>query len=269
MGLLPEDGKAACGARNFLTLPLSTTSDRPALSEALELAYPGVIVDDAAATLTIGSTVLPLGADDGRSMRTRINDASIWDQFAIVYPLDFDLTLRRTPWFDPGRVRNDAMFRALYGETERAVATSLVRTVYRGASKNTSFAVTSDYCVAQQLQAALAEIAADGQEMDQYFASVGGSFNWRVIAGTQRLSAHSFGIAVDFNTNLGGYWRWTGAAEGDVGGYENRYPENLVRHMERFGFILGGKWHHFDGMHFEYRPELILYARRVQEAGRQ
>jgi hypothetical protein len=37
--------------------------------------------------------------------------------------------------------------------------------------------------------------------------------------------------------------------------------------MERFGFIWGGKWHHFDGMHFEYRPELILYARLVQEAG--
>ncbi len=267
IGLLPESGQAACEARDFLALPLPLTSDRPALSEALEIAYPGVTVDDTAGTLTIDGTTLPLGADDDRSMHARIADASIRDQFAIVYPLEFDLTLRSTPWFDPGRVRNDAMFRALYGETERAVAASLVRSVYRGTSKNTSFAVTSAYCVAQQLQAALTEIAKDKREMDKYFASVGGSFNWRVIAGTQRLSAHSFGIAVDFNTSLGGYWRWAGATEGEVGGYENRYPESLVRNMERFGFIWGGKWHHFDGMHFEYRPELILYARQVKQAG--
>lgn len=213
LGLLPSQGTADCAPRDFLTLPLPVASDRPALSHALELAYPGVVVDDAANTMTIGSTVLPLGRESNREMRARIADGTIRDQFAIVYPLDFDLTLRDTPWFDPGRIRNDAMFRALYGETERAVATSLVRTQYRGPSQRAAFAMTSRHCVSQQLQAALNAIAAEGGEMDRYFASVGGSFNWRVISGTQRLSAHSFGIAVDFNTNLGGYWRWSGATD--------------------------------------------------------
>jgi hypothetical protein len=37
------------------------------------------------------------------------------------------------------------------------------------------------------------------------FSNIGGSFNWRVIAGTQRLSAHSFGIAFGLNAMLGGY----------------------------------------------------------------
>ena len=105
--------------------------------------------------------------------------------------------------------------------------------------------------------------------MDSFFATVGGSFNWRVIAGTERLSAHSFGIAVDFNTELGSYWRWSGAAEGKVGDYVNLYPEALVRQMERFGFIWGGKWHHFDAMHFESRPELILYARLVEKTSQE
>jgi hypothetical protein len=27
--------------------------------------------------------------------------------------------------------------------------------------------------------------------------------------------------------------------------------------FERHGFIWGGKWGHFDTMHFEYRPELL------------
>jgi hypothetical protein len=31
----------------------------------------------------------------------------------------------------------------------------------------------------------------------------------------------------------------------------------IVDVFERHGFIWGGKWYHFDTMHFEYRPELI------------
>ena len=27
--------------------------------------------------------------------------------------------------------------------------------------------------------------------------------------------------------------------------------------FERHGFIWGGKWYHYDTMHFEYRPELL------------
>jgi len=137
----------------------------------------------------------------------------------------------------------------------------LERVAYTGSGVQARFSANARYCVAHQLQSALSEIANEGVDMDRYFATVGGSFNWRVISGTQRLSAHSYGIAVDFNTNLGGYWKWSGEQEGAVGVYNNQYPEILVRHMERFGFIWGGKWHHYDGMHFEYRPELIIYAR--------
>jgi hypothetical protein len=28
--------------------------------------------------------------------------------------------------------------------------------------------------------------------------------------------------------------------------------------FEKHGFIWGGKWYHYDTMHFEYRPELLL-----------
>ena len=36
----------------------------------------------------------------------------------------------------------------------------------------------------------------------------------------------------------------------------------LCRAFEDAGFIWGGKWHEFDLMHFEYRPELICKAKR-------
>ena len=31
----------------------------------------------------------------------------------------------------------------------------------------------------------------------------------------------------------------------------------IVDVFERNGFIWGGKWYHYDTMHFEYRPELL------------
>jgi peptidoglycan LD-endopeptidase CwlK len=34
----------------------------------------------------------------------------------------------------------------------------------------------------------------------------------------------------------------------------------IVKIFEKYGFIWGGKWYHYDTMHFEYRPELIVSA---------
>lgn len=266
LGVLPNVSSAECEVRDFTALPLPTMMDRDEIAVALELAFSGLSVDGVKGTVTVSGEKFSLGQDNGRSDRQRLANPSIAEMFTQVYPLSFDLERRNTPWDDPGRARHDGLFRALYGQTEKEVAASLLRVEYRGSSQRARFSASSRQCVAQQLQAALNAIATEGPDMDKFFAKVGGSFNWRVIAGTGRLSAHSFGIAVDFNTGLGGYWRWSGAKEGNVGQYANQYPEALVRHMERYGFIWGGKWHHFDGMHFEYRPELILHA-RLKEQG--
>lgn len=34
--------------------------------------------------------------------------------------------------------------------------------------------------------------------------------------------------------------------------------------FEKYGFIWGGRWYHYDRMHFEYRPELFLKHDRLQ-----
>jgi hypothetical protein len=31
-----------------------------------------------------------------------------------------------------------------------------------------------------------------------------------------------------------------------------------VEIFEKHGFIWGGRWYHYDTMHFEYRPEILL-----------
>ena len=87
-----------------------------------------------------------------------------------------------------------------------------------------------------------------------------GTFNWRKIAGTERRSNHSFGTAIDLNVNKAAYWRWQTPAQLTTFSRKN-WPNEIVEAFERHGFIWGGKWWHFDTMHFEYRPEIIAYAK--------
>ncbi len=78
-----------------------------------------------------------------------------------------------------------------------------------------------------------------------------------VIAGTSRVSAHGSGIAIDIAVEQTDYWRWGGKASGGRIAYKNRIPLEIVHIFERHGFIWGGRWSHYDTMHFEYRPELL------------
>ena len=98
------------------------------------------------------------------------------------------------------------------------------------------------------------------------------SFISRKIAGSPTRSHHGWGLAVDFvpESYEGGhvYWRWSRVFEKqgwDRIPLEERWspPRAVVEIFERRGFVWGGKWAHFDVIHFEYRPEIILYNRLI------
>jgi hypothetical protein len=74
------------------------------------------------------------------------------------------------------------------------------------------------------------------------------------------LSAHSFGIAIDLNTAFANYWQWDCkcTAEEAALTFKNNIPQEIIDVFEKHGFIWGGKWYHYDTMHFEYRPELLV-----------
>lgn len=243
---------------DFLTLSLTKTSDP--VHDALTQAYPGLTIKAGAVHLVTGE-VVPLEGPRKVSKPERLENATIGDMFVYRYPLDFSLEQRKAPFHDPGRVRNEAFFRALMFDNKSATRKSLTTVRYRGAKVTASFSVTKKHCIHSQLAAALEEIALQKPSRDRFFRKIGGSFNWRTISGTKRLSSHSFGSAVDVNSQLGKYWKWLGVKPGKAVRYDNAIPQEIVEAFERRGFIWGGKWHHFDGMHFEYRPELILYAR--------
>jgi hypothetical protein len=79
-----------------------------------------------------------------------------------------------------------------------------------------------------------------------------GTFNCRTVKDTGVRSMHAWGAAIDLNTQIADYWLWN-----PKNPYRNRIPADIVDIFEKHGFIWGGKWAHFDTMHFEYRPELL------------
>ena len=97
-------------------------------------------------------------------------------------------------------------------------------------------------------------------DLKRYLAPSAGTFNWRKVAGAANMSVHSFGAAIDLNTKYADYWVWAGGKPGNVPSHANRYPMEIVAAFEAEGFIWGGRWYHYDTMHFEYRPELIAIA---------
>ncbi|MCP4442408.1 MAG: M15 family metallopeptidase [Aureispira sp.] len=161
---------------------------------------------------------------------------------------------------DPGRIRYEPFFLKMYGESKDAVRKNLVEVDWLPQSIGQKLLVTTINEVDKKVIALSAELEKH-PELHKYLTKPGGTFNWRKIAGTDRMSMHSFGMTIDVNVGYSDYWRWH-IKDGDTEGtkvieYRNRIPIELVEIFEKYGFIWGGKWYHYDSMHFEYRPELF------------
>ncbi|MGB8340161.1 MAG: M15 family metallopeptidase [Chthoniobacterales bacterium] len=198
--------------------------------------------------------------DDGatKTFEERLDHPDIEDMFYQTYPLT-DPTDRLPQDFDPGRYRVEAFFLALYGASKADVARNCESVEFCGSTvKFNARCGAAD--ALRAVSADLEKVFAQKPELRVYVQKLGGTFNWRKIAGTDRLSNHSFGTAIDLNVAKAAYWRWQSPAQLETFSRKN-WPDEIVEAFERHGFIWGGKWWHFDTMHFEYRPEIIAYAR--------
>lgn len=155
-----------------------------------------------------------------------------------------------SPLSDDGRCRNYELLGEIYGKNEKEVKENLVDVDFLGHivkfnSKNNAAKALSK--VSKDLKVLITK----NPDMIKYLKNIGGTFKWRVIAGTNILSAHSYAIAIDINVAQSSYWQWQKE-------YSNLIPEQIVHIFEKHGFIWGGRWNHFDTMHFEYRPEFFV-----------
>lgn len=87
------------------------------------------------------------------------------------------------------------------------------------------------------------------------------AFNYRCIAGTDRLSNHSFGLAIDVNPLLNPYEQFDGVIVPQGARYDPSRPGTLTKDspavslfLER-GWDWGGLWdHNIDWQHFARAP---------------
>ena len=182
-------------------------------------------------------TTLPYDDAHKKSFDEQLEHPDIEDMFALRYRGGAIRPVTREN-DDPGRVRWEPMFAATYGDDFVSVDFVGHRVQF-----------------ARKAAPALLRVAArlaGRPELAPFLHQLGGTIVKRKIAGTDRTSAHSWGIAIDIDVSHSDYWRWQKPP-----GWRNRIPQAIVDAFEAEGFIWGGRWYHYDTMHFEYRPELL------------
>ena len=237
--------------------------------DALVKAYPDFIAGYGAKDLILKNGMrIPIA--DGIATKTaaqRLDNADINDMFEAVYPQGTSFPVPETFADDPGRVRNSALFTAMYGDCSKGQvkmrAVAWLPKLHGG-----SVQVTTANGVADQLEAVSKDLQELPEKFWPYLRPSAGTYNCRSIAGTDRKSMHSYAAAIDINVKFSDYWRFGGATkETETVAYKNRIPMEIVSIFEKHGFIWGGKWYHYDTMHFEYRPEILATARLMRADG--
>jgi len=195
---------------------------------------------------------------DDRRTKTfseQLDDGDLQDQMHMKYPK----TLPPEPIinFDPGRVRYEPFFKKMYGSTKEEVQSKLRTIQWMPGVSHQRIQMTSVNNVHKKIQRVSQELLLLSKPIRDVVPKASGTFVWRKIKNTNRLSTHSFGIAIDVGVKHSSYWLWSKPNKRGLYTFRNKIPLEVVAIFEKHGFIWGGKWYHFDSMHFEYRPELL------------
>jgi hypothetical protein len=198
-----------------------------------------------------------------------LEEAHRFDPFFYAYPVEFGgppPTPENTP------TRSTDVIEALFGRSESEIRRGCEHVTFLGRRLFVNaVAVEPLRAVEREIDRAArrdGDVARWIEELEVAF-----SFQDKEIAGSQSRSYHAWGLAVDLvPRSYGGkqvYWRWSRVFNRE-GWYRipmsERWspPEAVVDAFERHGFVWGGKWTYFDTIHFEYRPEILLYNRMLE-----
>jgi hypothetical protein len=158
---------------------------------------------------------------------------------------------------DPGRVRFEPLFAAMYGDCKKNEVIKNLRAIkWLPKHDGGSVTITKINGVDKALEAVSLDLDELPNEFIKYLNPTAGTFNCRVVAGAKYMSMHAYGAAIDINAKFADYWRWALNVRGEPK-WKNQIPIEIVRIFEKHGFIWGGYWYHYDTMHFEYRPEFL------------
>ena len=236
----------------FTAVPASAQQMIPQGAKILMKSYPNFIkgYENGHLLMSDGSKIQ---YDDGRqkTFEQKLDDADPEDMFAFKYD--------RKSWTpeylqDAGRSRCEQLFKKMYGNSAAEVSKNLVAVPWAGGKVQ----FTKINGAADSLRAVAKELEKH-PELRSYLKT-SGTFYWRKVRGANRQSAHSYGMTIDIAVAKSDYWLWKnpGKKETDKIVYANKFPKELVLIFEKHGFIWGGRWYHYDTMHFEFRPEILM-----------
>jgi hypothetical protein len=251
-----------CAAGFFIAAlsvtPASAAPDATSSVEALLRAYPDHLSRIEGNDLVWrDGTRMPIS--DGRGAKdfdTLLDHADIDDMLAMPYRAGPPAAVPALNE-DPGRVRYEPFFSKMYGDCRKGGVTPHLREIrWLPEWGGGTVKVTTVNRVADRLEAVSRDLAKLPDSFKKFLVPAAGTYNCRAIAGTDRKSMHAYAAAIDINTGYTNYWLWAKAGKGAIP-YANRIPFEIVKIFEDHGFVWGGKWYHYDTMHFEYRPELL------------
>lgn len=228
----------------------------------LMMAYPdhitGIEKDEDGFVYVIMKSGKRIIYDDKKVKNTsqRLGNSDIQDTLQDPYPLGSRTSLM-DEGKDPGRFRCYELLQEVYGKNRGEVEKNLKSTsfIYGSFLFNSSNNASAALEKTGQM---LMPLMKDARVSKAVYPS-SGTYNYRVISGTSHLSPHAYGIAIDLSRDPRDYWQWASRQDGEK--RLNSYPSEVVNAFEDNGFIWGGKWWHFDILHFEYRPEIIFKAK--------
>ena len=222
------------------------------------------------AVFTVGERSIHF--QDGRMLEAgRLDQADQYDPFFFPYSLG---PLTEPPHPEEGPAQSTDVLEVLFGRKESEIRRRCESITFLGRRLFVNTLAAGPLRTVEQEILASArrdpEVARWIEELEIAY-----SFMSKGIAGSSSRSYHSWGLAVDLvPESYGGkqvYWRWSRVFNWD--GWHRiplaeRWspPRAVVEAFERHGFLWGGKWAHFDTIHFEYRPEILHYNRMLEAA---
>jgi D-alanyl-D-alanine carboxypeptidase len=274
-------------------LPASAACSR--IVQAYSDCHVGMSYDPKTRLVSLSPYLSRIPCSDGKTLPffERLEKMDFASQLAISY-LAGRVTLPNPVVNDDGgRLRFDPMFKEVYGGSAAEVRQNLVNVRFLNQSvpfNRKNGAASALASVGVELLQAIKTDSQLAKHLQPWLKRKINlalmTFNWRKVAPTDRLSNHSFGAAIDLNDLQADgpvYWLWDLASqrqkelqrktgkkvplseilktikESDTGDFKPlriaTTPPRLIEIFEKNGFIWGGKWFHFDSMHFEYRPE--------------
>ena len=208
----------------------------PAGARILMDVYP-----DAGMKYKDGYIVFPDGErilyDDGKkkSFTVMLDNSDVEDMFSMRYD-----TVSPKPGYlsDAGRSRCEALLKKMYGKSASEVSSRMETVDWFGQK----IKFTKVNGASRQLRKVAAELKTK-PHLAKYLKPAS-TFYWRNVRGAKRMSAHSYGIAIDINVKMSDYWLWANKGKGETAkiAYKNRIPPELVRIFEKHGFVWGGRW---------------------------